>query len=295
MVAFQISGRFHVIEIKSFAVIDGQADEESVAAAAMQAAAYILALQDLLTAESLPLGAVSADVILVTPENFTPNATATFLDVRKQVSVLRRQLARMTRIGILLDQLPPGLTFDLAPGPDGDPARPRGELAMRTVRLTNTTPRKVLLVSGSVGLANDLSAGCQARETLIAQLPTAIQVPSLPDGGPGRVREISRFSLLGSNKPDGHELVFRQFDSEASLEDPWLADDRHIPCVNDIDEPPDSGRHGDVPVPRPPEAEVCDPIVAGTSPSDVPLTGQRLEHASGRGVDYLKQEPDAPR
>ena len=30
-------------------MIDGQADEESVAAAAMQAAAYILALQDLLT------------------------------------------------------------------------------------------------------------------------------------------------------------------------------------------------------------------------------------------------------
>ena len=129
VVAFQVSGRFHVIEIKSFAVIDGQADEESVAAAAMQAAAYILALQDLLTAESLALEAVSADVILVTPENFTPNATATFLDVRKQVSVLRRQLARMTRIGILLDQLPPGLTFDLIPGPDGDPARPRGELA----------------------------------------------------------------------------------------------------------------------------------------------------------------------
>jgi hypothetical protein len=129
VVAFQISGKFHVIEIKSFAVIDGQADEESVAAAAMQAAAYILALQDLLTAESLPLAAVSTDVILVTPENFTPNATATFLDVRKQVSILRRQLARMTRIGVLLDQLPPGLTFDLAPGPDGELTRPRGELA----------------------------------------------------------------------------------------------------------------------------------------------------------------------
>ena len=129
VVAFQISGTFHVVEIKSFAVIDGQADEESVAAAAMQAAAYILALQDLLTAESLPAAAVSTDVILVTPENFTPSATATFLDVRKQVSILRRQLARMTRIGTLLDQLPPGLTFDLAPGPDGDPARPRGELA----------------------------------------------------------------------------------------------------------------------------------------------------------------------
>ena len=110
-------------------VIDGQADEESVAAAAMQAAVYILALQDLLTAESLPAAAVSTDAILVTPENFTRQATATFLDVRKQVSILRRQLARITRIDTLLDQLPPGLTFDLVPEPDGSPARPRGELA----------------------------------------------------------------------------------------------------------------------------------------------------------------------
>jgi hypothetical protein len=49
--------------------------------------------------------------------------------VRKQVSVLRRQLARMTRIDALLDQLPPGLTFDLAPGPEEDFTRPRGDLA----------------------------------------------------------------------------------------------------------------------------------------------------------------------
>ena len=129
VVAFQVRGKFHVVEIKSFAVIDGQADEESVAAAAMQAAAYILALQDLLTAESLPAAAVSTDAILVTPENFSRQATATFLDVRKQVSILRRQLARMTRIGALLDELPPGLTFDLVPGPDGTYTRPRGELA----------------------------------------------------------------------------------------------------------------------------------------------------------------------
>ena len=129
VVAFQINGKFHVIEIKSFAVIDGQADEESVAAAAMQAAAYIVALQDLLTAESLPAAAVSTDVILVTPENFTPNATATFLDVRKQVShpappagpddtdrrAARRAAART----------------DLRPRarPRRDLTRPRGELA----------------------------------------------------------------------------------------------------------------------------------------------------------------------
>ncbi len=47
------------------------------------------------------------------PENFTATATAAFLDVRKQVAILRRQLARISRIGTLLEALPPGLTFDL--------------------------------------------------------------------------------------------------------------------------------------------------------------------------------------
>ena len=129
VVAFQVRGKFHVIEIKSFAVIDGQADAESVAAAAMQSAAYILALQDLLTAESLPASAVSTNAILVTPKDFSSQATATFIDVRKQVSILRRQLARMTRIDALVEELPEGLTFDLAPEPDGSFRRPRDELA----------------------------------------------------------------------------------------------------------------------------------------------------------------------
>jgi hypothetical protein len=129
VVAFQVRGKFHVIEIKSFAVIDGQADAESVAAAALQSAAYVLALQDLLTAESLPAATVSTDAILVTPKDFSRQATATFIDVRKQVSILRRQLARMTRIDVLIGELPEGLTFDLVPEPDGSFSRPRDELA----------------------------------------------------------------------------------------------------------------------------------------------------------------------
>jgi hypothetical protein len=130
VVAFQVGGKFHVVEVKSFAVIDGQADEESVAAAAMQAAVYILALQDLLTAESRPADAVSDQAILVTPYNFSSQATATLIDVRKQVAVLRRQLARMTCVDVLLDELPAGLTFDLVPEPDGSGfSRPPAELA----------------------------------------------------------------------------------------------------------------------------------------------------------------------
>jgi hypothetical protein len=129
VIAFQVAGRFYVIEVKSFALIDGQADDESITAAAQQAAVYIIALQDLLAAESLPAGAVRTDAILVTPENFSSRATASFLDVRKQVAVLRRQLARISRVGSLLDGLPPGFTFELAPGEDGHPARPRAEMA----------------------------------------------------------------------------------------------------------------------------------------------------------------------
>lgn len=138
VVAFQVRGKFHVIEIKSFAVIDGQADAESVAAAAMQSAAYVLALQDLLTAESLPAGAVSTDAILVTLKDFSSQATATFLDVRKQVSILRRQLARMARIDALVADLPEGLTFDLIPEADGSFRRPRDELA----RALETVPAR---------------------------------------------------------------------------------------------------------------------------------------------------------
>jgi hypothetical protein len=129
VIAFQAAGLFRVIEVKSFALIDGKADDESTTAAALQAAVYIIALQDLLMAESLPASAVSTEAILVTPQDFTQRATAAFLDVRKQVAVLRRQLARIARVATQLEGLPAGLTFDLQPGPDGTSERPRREIA----------------------------------------------------------------------------------------------------------------------------------------------------------------------
>src|SRR5262249_47434895 len=48
LIAFRLRDRFHVVEIKSFAVIDGQADSAKVAAAVTQAAVYVLALRGLL-------------------------------------------------------------------------------------------------------------------------------------------------------------------------------------------------------------------------------------------------------
>ncbi|MFI5955923.1 hypothetical protein [Cryptosporangium sp. NPDC051539] len=110
LVAFQHDGLFHVVEIKSFAVIDGQADPGKVAAAAIQSAVYVLALRRLLGRGD---DAVSPDVILVCPENFSNRPVATKVDVRKQLIVLEHQLSRLTRVDTLLDQLPPGLTLDL--------------------------------------------------------------------------------------------------------------------------------------------------------------------------------------
>ncbi|WP_326639469.1 hypothetical protein OG884_33175 [Streptosporangium sp. NBC_01755] len=129
VVAFQIGGRFHIVEIKSFGMIDGQAEPDKVAAAARQAAVYVLALRTLMADLGHDPERVSHDVVLVCPENFANHPTAALVDVRKQLSVLGRQLTRMTRVEYLLEGLPDGLTFDLAPGEDGVPTRSVDELA----------------------------------------------------------------------------------------------------------------------------------------------------------------------
>ncbi|GHH70878.1 hypothetical protein GCM10017673_23290 [Streptosporangium violaceochromogenes] len=129
VVAFQLGGRFHIVEIKSFAVIDGQAAPDKVAAAARQAAVYVLALRTLLTDLGHDPRLASHEAVLVCPENFTNRPVATSLDVRRQLAVLRRQLARMTEVDRLLAEVPDGLTFDLAPDGDGVPTRPARELA----------------------------------------------------------------------------------------------------------------------------------------------------------------------
>jgi hypothetical protein len=128
LIAFQYQGVFHVIEIKSFAVIDGQADGGKVAAAAVQSGVYVVALRRLLEELGHDPAQVSDRVVLVCPENFSNHAVATRLDVRRQLTVLNRQLKRMTRIDERLEPLDPGVTFDLAPDRDGRPTRPIGEL-----------------------------------------------------------------------------------------------------------------------------------------------------------------------
>lgn len=135
LIAFKLHDRFHVVEIKSFAIIDGQADGGRVAEAVTQAAVYVLALRELLAEFGYGPELVSHDVVLVCPENFANRPTAVLVDVRKQITVLKRQLSRLARVAVLIAALPPELTFDLAPDAAGVPRRPSGELveALRSI------------------------------------------------------------------------------------------------------------------------------------------------------------------
>ncbi|BAL86137.1 hypothetical protein AMIS_9170 [Actinoplanes missouriensis 431] len=113
LVAYAHQGRLQVVEIKSFAIVDDQADSAKVSAAAVQAAVYVLALRDLLTRLGKDPDLVSHNVVLVCPENFSLNPKAVVLDVRKQMSTLRRQLSRLASVSSLIEALPPGVSFDV--------------------------------------------------------------------------------------------------------------------------------------------------------------------------------------
>ncbi len=103
-------GRWTVVEIKSFPMIDAAADAAKVGAAARQAAVYVLALER--TAQKLAGAEVGHSVLLVCPKDFSNLPTAAAVDIRRERSVTRRQLDRLTRVEELAATLPEGLTFD---------------------------------------------------------------------------------------------------------------------------------------------------------------------------------------
>jgi hypothetical protein len=130
LIAFRHDGTFHVVEIKSFAMIDGQADGAKVAAAAIQSAVYVLALRDLVGDRA----DVAHQTVLIAPRDFSFLPAAATLDVRKQIGTLERQLSRMDSIDRLLAQVPPGVSFSLDRDERGVPRRHPDDL-LRDLRL----------------------------------------------------------------------------------------------------------------------------------------------------------------
>jgi hypothetical protein len=135
LVAVKSGGKFYIVEVKSFSVIDGQAAPAAVEGAELQAAVYIHALRELLRGEGFREDLVADEAILVCPQNFTNKPFATRVNVRNQVAAVRRMLARMHDLNTILHNLPPGLTFQLH-GPAGarDPDELKAGVALVPAR-----------------------------------------------------------------------------------------------------------------------------------------------------------------
>lgn len=169
LIAFRLRDSFRVVEIKSFPIIDGQADPDKVAAAATQSAVYLLAMRRLAEELGMDPVLVSHDVVLVCPQDFSNRPVATLLDVRKQLTVVQRQLERLTRLDAILATLPTALTLDLRLDPSGNATRPAGELAEALSRIDARYAPECLATCELAYFCRDEARGTTARLGRVAQ------------------------------------------------------------------------------------------------------------------------------
>jgi hypothetical protein len=187
LVALVVEDRLLLVEIKSFPVVDGQADTDKTTETARQVAVYVVAARDLVARLGGPPGIVSDRTVLVTPRNTTlADLTANPLPVGRQVAHLRRALSRVARVGELLAALP--TSFTLGPVDEGSlteataaalsridanylpECRSRCDLGEFCHREQRTQQRPALL-------------GRTARDTL-ADVPTLAAAVRVADGTP---------------------------------------------------------------------------------------------------------------
>jgi hypothetical protein len=127
-VTHRIGGRFYLVEIKSFAAIDGQADPAQVAQATKQAAVYVLALRRTLASLGHDPALVADQYLLVCPKDFANRPFGRLVDLRQQYDAVGFQIDRLRRVPQIAQSLPAGATFDLSRDVDGKPARSEAEL-----------------------------------------------------------------------------------------------------------------------------------------------------------------------
>lgn len=251
-----VAGRLHVVEIKSFSVIDGTADPAKLASAARQAAVYVLALQQTAAALGHPPEVVSTDVVLVCPRDFSNQPTAALLDIRKELAVTRRRLARLARVDDLLDTLPLGLTFDLDDAA-GQAAVARAVGAVRAEYIPgclSTCELAHFCRSEARECAGDHGSG-----GLVGTLGTGIR------GELGGIEDVGRALDLADGKcapARGEEEIARLLRRAEALRREVLADAARAPRPA-ADKPADTAA----------EAAVAGPTGATTVPGPTPATG----------------------
>jgi hypothetical protein len=194
-------GRVHVVEIKSFGIVDGQAPSAKVTAAATQAAVYALALAGTLAAAGADGAAVHHEAVLVCPRDFAHAPTAAPVDIRRQVSVLRRQLSRLDSIESLLAALPEDLTLDLSPDADGAATRPPGDLAGAVSAIPARYVPDCLSCCDLAAYCRDESRGsaCALGRSVhedLGGVDTVAEALALAEGAPARPDQAEAAQLL---------------------------------------------------------------------------------------------------
>ncbi|HEX5565721.1 MAG TPA: hypothetical protein VFY14_02070 [Streptomyces sp.] len=109
----RVGGKFYVAEIRSFPVIDGQANPTAVAQTAKQAAVSVLALHRVFEELGLDRERIAHEFLLVCPEDFSNRPCGRLVDLRQELDALRFQLTRLRRADGLAAGLPPSATFDI--------------------------------------------------------------------------------------------------------------------------------------------------------------------------------------
>ncbi|GGK86874.1 hypothetical protein [Mangrovihabitans endophyticus] len=193
LVALQVHGRLHVVEIKSFAVVDGRADGAKVSAAAVQAAVYVLALRGLLVELGHDADLVSHEAVLVCPENFALRPVAALIDVRKQLSTLRRQLNRLASVSSLIDELGEEVSFDTA--------LPPAELIASLTRIEARYAPECLSVCELAAYCRHEAGGATAAlgrpvRDALGGVPTVAQALALADGAEPQTPELAEAATL---------------------------------------------------------------------------------------------------
>lgn len=127
--AFRVGDKLELVEIKSYPIIDGQADPGKLSATAGQAAVYHMALRSTLERLGFDPEILQWSVILVAPRNFGRAPVAHRIPLKKKSMALGRVLRAVPRTADVLEALPEGLTFDVDPASKFDEEEARAALA----------------------------------------------------------------------------------------------------------------------------------------------------------------------
>lgn len=113
--AFRVGEHLELVEIKTYPIIDGQADPAKLSATAGQAAVYHMALRATLERLGFDPELLVWTVILVAPRNFGRQPVAHRVPLKKKTMSLERVLKSVPDTEAVLKKLPAGLTFDVDP------------------------------------------------------------------------------------------------------------------------------------------------------------------------------------